>query len=78
MPFSDCQRSHFAQMQSGFKHEEEERKQRAHPFMDGKFLEIKRSKFELDPGSNSGQPTVWSITHGVFFFGVGEDAFYRL
>ena len=46
--------------------------------MDGKFLEVKRRKFEHDPRSNSGQPSVWSITHGVFFFGIGEYAFNRL
>ena len=42
--------------------------------MDGKFLEIHRSKLELDPGSNGGQPTIRCITHGVFFFRVRKDA----
>ena len=38
--------------------------------MDGEFLEIKRSEFELNPSSNSGQPSIWSVTHRVLFFGV--------
>ena len=42
--------------------------------MDGEFLEIKRSEFELDPNSNSVQPSIWSITHRVLFFGVGKYA----
>ena len=42
--------------------------------VDGKFLEIHRSKLELDPGSNGGQPSIRCITHGVFFFRVRKDA----
>ena len=42
--------------------------------MDGEFLEIHRGKFELDPCGNRGQPSIWCITHGVFFFRVGKDA----
>ena len=42
--------------------------------MDREFLQIHRGKFELDPGGNRGQPSIWGITHGVFFFRVGKDA----
>ena len=42
--------------------------------MDREFLQIHRGKFELDPGGNRGQPSIWRITHGVFFFRVGKDA----
>ena len=42
--------------------------------MDGEFLEIHRSKLELDPGSNGGQPSIRCITHGVFFLCVRKDA----
>lgn len=46
--------------------------------MDGEFFEVKRGEFELDPCSNSGQPSIWGITHSVFFFGVSEDTFNGL
>lgn len=46
--------------------------------MDGEFLKIKCSEFELDPGSNSGQPSVWRITHSVFFLGIGKYTFNGL
>ena len=42
--------------------------------MDGEFFQIHRGKFELDPGGNRGQPSIWRITHGVFFLRVGKDA----
>ena len=48
------------------------------PLVDGKFLEIHRSKLELDPCGDRGQPSIWSITHCVFLFGVCKDALNRL
>ena len=42
--------------------------------MDGELFQIHRGKFELDPGGNRGQPSIWRITHGVFFLRVGKDA----
>ena len=42
--------------------------------MDGKFLEIHRSKFELDPCGYCGQPSIGCITHRVFFFRICKDA----
>ena len=42
--------------------------------MDGELFQIHRGKFELDPGGNCGQPSIWRITHGVFFLRVGKDA----
>ena len=67
---ADCQRSHFARQQSGFNNRWDERKQKSHPLVDGEFLKIKRSEFELDPSGNCGQPSIWSVTHCVLFFGV--------
>lgn len=46
--------------------------------MDGELFEIERSKLELDPDRDGGKPSVRGVTHGVFFFGVGEDALNRL
>lgn len=46
--------------------------------MEGEFLEIHRSKLELDPCGDRGQPSIWSITHCVFLFGVCKDALNRL
>ena len=46
--------------------------------MEGVFLEIHRSKLELDPCGDRGQPSIWSITHCVFLFGVRKDALNRL
>ena len=48
------------------------------PLVDGKFLEIHRSKFELDLCGYCGQPSIGCITHCVFFFCVRKDAFNRL
>ena len=42
--------------------------------MDGELFQIHRGKFEPDLGGNREQPSIWSITHGVFFFRVGKDA----
>lgn len=42
--------------------------------MDCELFQIHRSKFELDPGGNRGQPSIWRITHGVFFLRVGKNA----
>lgn len=42
--------------------------------MDGEFLEIHRSKLELDPCGDRGQPSIRSITHCVFLFCVRKDA----
>ena len=42
--------------------------------MDCQLFQIHRGKFELDPGGNRDQPSIWRITHGVFFFRVGKDA----
>ena len=42
--------------------------------MDRQLFQIHRGKFELDPGGNRGQPSIWRITHGVFFLRVGKDA----
>ena len=49
-------------------------KPKKHPLVDGEFLEIHRSKLELDPGGYRGQPSIGCITHGVFFFCVRKDA----
>ena len=65
-------------MQSGFEHRRNDVQKTEHPFMDGEFFEVKRGKFELDPCSNSGQPSIWGLSHRVFFFGVGEDTFNGL
>ena len=46
--------------------------------MEGEFLEIHRSKLELDPCGDRSQPSIWSITHCVFLFGVRKDALNRL
>lgn len=46
--------------------------------MEGEFLEIHRSKLELDPCGDRGQPSIWSITHCVFLFCVRKDALNRL
>ena len=46
--------------------------------MEGEFLEIHRSKLELDPCGDRGQPSIRSITHCVFFFCVRKDALNRL
>ena len=46
--------------------------------MEGEFLEIHRSKLELDPCGDRGQPSIWRITHCVFLFGVRKDALNRL
>ena len=45
-----------------------------HPLVDGEFLEIHRSKFELDPGGYRGQPSIGCITHRVFLFRVRKAA----
>ena len=50
------------------------RKPQAQPLVDGELFEIERSKLELDPGRDGGKPSVRGVTHGVFFFGVSEDA----
>ena len=46
--------------------------------MDRELFQIHCGKFEPDPGGNREQPSIWSITHGVFFFlfffRVGKDA----
>ena len=49
-------------------------KPKKHPLVDGEFLEIHRSKLELDPGGYRGQPSIGCITHGVFLFCVRKDA----
>ena len=36
-----------------------------------------RGKLELDPCGDRGQPSIWSITHCVFLFGVRKDALNR-
>ena len=54
-----------------------EKKERP-PFVDGEFLEIHRSKLELDPGGNRGQPSIRRISHRVFLFGVRKDSLNRL
>ena len=41
-------------------------RQEEEPLVDGKYLESHHSKLELDPGSNGSQPSIGSITHGVF------------
>ena len=46
--------------------------------MEGEFLEIHRSKLELDPCGDRGQPSIRSITHCVFLFCVRKDALNRL
>ena len=46
--------------------------------MEGEFLEIHRSKPEVDPCGDRGQPSIWSITHCVFLSGVRKDALNRL
>lgn len=52
--------------------------QKRSPLVEGEFLEIHRSKLELDPCGDRGQPSIWSITHCVFLFGVRKDALNRL
>ena len=42
--------------------------------MNCELFQIHRGKFELDPGGNRGQPSIWRITHGVFLLRVGKDA----
>ena len=49
-------------------------RQEEEPLVDGKYLESHHSKLELDPGSNGSQPSIGSITHGVFIFRVRKDA----
>ena len=49
-------------------------KKQAQPLVDRQLFQIHRGKFELDPGGNRDQPSIWRITHGVFFFRVGKDA----
>ena len=46
--------------------------------MEGEFLEIHRSKLELDPCGDRGQPSIRSITHCVFLFCARKDALNRL
>ena len=41
--------------------------------MEGEFLKIHRSKLELDPCGDRGQPSIWRITHCVFLFRVRKD-----
>ena len=53
---------------------EDTEKKGKHPLVDGEFLEIHRSKFELDPGGYRGQPSIGCITHRVFLFRVRKDA----
>lgn len=45
--------------------------------MDSELFEIERGKLELDPGRDGGKTSVGSITHSMFFFGIGEEAFNR-
>ena len=42
--------------------------QKRSPLVEGEFLEIHRSKLELDPCGDRGQPSIWSITHCVAVF----------
>ena len=53
-------------------------KQEKSPLVEGEFFEIHRSKLELDPCGDRGQPSIWSITHCVFLFCVRKDALNRL
>ena len=48
------------------------------PLVEGEFLEIHRSKLELDPCGDRGQPSIGGITHRVFLFCVRKDALNRL
>ena len=48
------------------------------PLVEGEFLEIHRSKLELDPCGDRGQPSIRGITHRVFLFCVRKDALNRL
>lgn len=45
--------------------------------MDSELFEIERGNLELDPGRDGGKTSVGSITHSMFFFGIGEEAFNR-
>ena len=40
-------------------------------------FQIHGSKLKLDPSCDAGQASVVGITHGVFFFCVGEDPLDR-
>ena len=71
---SACQRSPVARSQRGFLYEKNRRKRRHIHLWIASFFQIHRGKFELDPGANRGQPSIWRITHGVFFLRVGKDA----
>ena len=75
---SDCQRSHFVELQSGFNHVKNRKNKQAHPLVDGDLFKILRSEFMLHPSRNGGKLSVGCVTHSVFFLGISENAFNRL
>ena len=61
---------------SGIKENKSERR-RSFPTPNRQLFQVHGSKLKLDPSCDAGQASVVGITHGVFFFCVGEDPLDR-